>query len=199
MYISLHIRIYITIIYITYFPHSYRDARTGLCVQTLYGHNNSINHIQITNRGDTIVSCDADGIVKAWDIRMISEIGSINLGTYAVNKLAIDQAGKTVLAACDNGMIKAINLLNMSIISIPNIQPGPPPIPTTATPSTKPTTNNTHNTNTTSNTGSNNKNKSASSSSVQCIAFNSNDDMILSGSSDAYINLWSTSAVTNAV
>ena len=129
---------------------------------------------------------------------MISEIGSISLGTYAINKLAIDQAGKTVLAACDNGMIKAINLLNMSILSIPNIQPGPPSIPTTATPSTKP---NTHTTNNTTNNASNNtqnKNKSVSSASVQCIAFNSNDDMFLSGSSDAYINLWSAAATTTS-
>ena len=191
--------IYISLIHLL--THSYRDARTGLCVQTLYGHNNSINHIQITSRGDTIVSCDADGVVKVWDIRMISEIGSINLGTYAINKLAIDQAGKTVLTACDNGMLKAINLLNMSILSIPNIQPGPPPIPTTITPSAKPTTH-TNTNNTTNNASSNtqNKNKSVSSASVQCIAFNSNDDMFLSGSSDAYINLWSAAATTtNAV
>ena len=40
------------------------DARSGLCVQTLYGHANSVNHLAVSNRGDMIVSSDADGAVK---------------------------------------------------------------------------------------------------------------------------------------
>ncbi|RYF72763.1 MAG: SusC/RagA family TonB-linked outer membrane protein [Cytophagaceae bacterium] len=38
------------------------DGRTGLCVQTLYGHSNSVNHLAVTNRGDMVVSADADGM-----------------------------------------------------------------------------------------------------------------------------------------
>ena len=37
-------------------------------------------------------------------------MGSINVGPAAVNKLTIDQAGKTVLTASDDGTIKCIDL-----------------------------------------------------------------------------------------
>ena len=30
-------------------------------------------------RGDSIASCDADGVLKLWDIRMVAEIGTIEV------------------------------------------------------------------------------------------------------------------------
>lgn len=47
------------------------DIRSGLCVQTFYGHLNSVNHCVFSLKGDSIASCDADGIVKMWDVRMV--------------------------------------------------------------------------------------------------------------------------------
>merc|ERR1719271_1996366 len=44
------------------------DLRSGLCVQTFYGHANACNQAQFNIRGDTISSCDADGIGKLLPI-----------------------------------------------------------------------------------------------------------------------------------
>ena len=63
------------------------DARTGLCVQTLYGHSNSVNNLVVSNRGDMIVSSDADGVVKVWDVRMVAELGTIDAGQHPINKV----------------------------------------------------------------------------------------------------------------
>ena len=52
------------------------DMRTNICQQTFYGHNNAVNCAMATPSGDIIASCDADGVVKFWDVRMIREIGS---------------------------------------------------------------------------------------------------------------------------
>ena len=47
------------------------DMRTGLTVQTFYGHLNAINDTQFSIGGQYISSCDSDGIVKVWDIRTV--------------------------------------------------------------------------------------------------------------------------------
>ena len=56
----------------------FRDARSGLCTQTFYGHFNSCNHVTFNLRGDTIASTDSDGVVKLWDVRMVAELMTIN-------------------------------------------------------------------------------------------------------------------------
>ena len=86
------------------------DGRSGLCVQTLYGHSNSCNHLKINNRGDIIVSADADGVVKVWDIRMVAELGTIDAGKYPINQLSMDRGGKRVLAASDDGTVKVLDI-----------------------------------------------------------------------------------------
>eukprot|EP01033_Poteriospumella_lacustris_P004989 gene4990-3566_t len=88
------------------------DGRTGLCVQTLYGHANSCNHLAVTNRGDIVISADADGVVKVWDIRMVAELGTIDVGQYPVNKLAVDRGGSRAIAACDDGTCKVLDMQN---------------------------------------------------------------------------------------
>jgi WD40 repeat protein len=50
--------------------------RMGLTVQTFYGHLNSFNDVIFIPRDDILYSCDADGIIKSWDIRKISEAES---------------------------------------------------------------------------------------------------------------------------
>jgi WD40 repeat protein len=64
-----------------------------------------------------IVSADADGVVKVWDIRMIAELGTIETGSFPINKVAIDRGGFRAVAASDDGEIKVINLLEYSIMS----------------------------------------------------------------------------------
>ena len=50
------------------------DMRSNICVQTFYGHNNAINGAVANMNFTRLGSCDADGIVKLWDIRMIKEL-----------------------------------------------------------------------------------------------------------------------------
>lgn len=61
------------------------DIRSGLCVQTFYGHANAVNHVAFNLKGDTIVSGDADGVIKLWDVRMVSEKCSLHGGDYPVS------------------------------------------------------------------------------------------------------------------
>lgn len=69
----------------------------------------------MNNRGDTLASCDADGIVKLWDIRMVSELGSVEAGQHPINKLTMDRSGGRIVAASDDGTLKVINTLDFSV------------------------------------------------------------------------------------
>jgi WD40 repeat protein len=66
---------------------AFRPCRSGTCVQTFYGHNNAVNGVAFSLTGDTIASCDADGIVKLWDVRVVSEKASLDCGDNPVNKV----------------------------------------------------------------------------------------------------------------
>ncbi len=72
-------------------PHSpcpsHRFSRSGTCVQTFYGHNNAVNGVAFSLAGDTIASCDADGIVKLWDVRVVTDKASLDCGDNPVNKV----------------------------------------------------------------------------------------------------------------
>ena len=70
------------------------DMRSGLCVQTFYGHANACNKAVFTSRGDVIASCDADGLVKLWDVRMVSEYLQIDSGRHPANSASFDRSGK---------------------------------------------------------------------------------------------------------
>ena len=50
------------------------DIRTGLTIQTFYGHMNSVNEVIFNFRGDVVGSCDGNGIVKQWDIINVKEM-----------------------------------------------------------------------------------------------------------------------------
>ena len=86
------------------------DARSGLCVQTFYGHLNACSHVVINNRGDTIASSDADGIVKLWDVRMVAEMGTIEVSQHPVNKISFDRSATRVIAASDDGIVRGFDV-----------------------------------------------------------------------------------------
>ena len=46
-----------------------------------------MNNLVVSNRGDMIVSSDADGVVKVWDVRMVAELGTIDAGQHPINKV----------------------------------------------------------------------------------------------------------------
>jgi WD40 repeat protein len=93
------------------------DLRTGLCVQTFYGHQNACNHAVFNLRGDTIVSCDADGIVKCWDVRVVSEFLNIDTDKYPANASAFDRSGKVLTIGSGNGTVRVFNIVDKSWVN----------------------------------------------------------------------------------
>lgn len=66
------------------------DPRSGLSTSTFYGHRNSCNSVCFTHSGSSLVSADADGVVKLWDVRMVAEVLTINCSKYPANKATFD-------------------------------------------------------------------------------------------------------------
>ena len=59
-------------------------------------------------QGDILTSCDADGVLKYWDIRAVSELHSVNLGPYPANKLTLDPSGSVVAVASNDGSVRIV-------------------------------------------------------------------------------------------
>ncbi|KAJ1336824.1 hypothetical protein BSLG_006927 [Batrachochytrium salamandrivorans] len=55
-------------------------------------------------------SCDADGVVKFWDLRSTSEISSVNLGPHAANKISFDPSGSILAVASNSGVVRIIHM-----------------------------------------------------------------------------------------
>jgi len=86
------------------------DSRTGLCIQTFYGHMNAVNSVAFNLRGDTIASADADGAVKLWDVRMVAERGQLADGPHPANKCSFDRSGQILAVTSDNGTVSCYDL-----------------------------------------------------------------------------------------
>jgi len=67
------------------------DMRTALTAHTYYGHLNAINDAVWSIGGEYISTCDADGIVKLYDIRMCQEVLNIDIGDTIAHTLAFDK------------------------------------------------------------------------------------------------------------
>jgi len=63
----------------------------------------------LNNKGDTVASCDADRVVKLWDVRPVRDRSSIDASDYPINKISFDRSGKVLSAASDDGTIKMLN------------------------------------------------------------------------------------------
>jgi WD40 repeat protein len=85
------------------------DARSGLCIQSFYGHTNAVNDVVFSLAGDTIASCDADGHVKVWDVRMVAERATISLGSQAIHAVGFDRSAQVLAAACDDGVVRVLD------------------------------------------------------------------------------------------
>ena len=84
--------------------------RTGLTVQTFYGHLNTINEAVFTIGGQYISTCDSDGIVKLWDIRMVQELFTVDTGNAIAHCMAFDKSTKMLAVGCSDAEIKMINI-----------------------------------------------------------------------------------------
>jgi WD40 repeat protein len=77
--------------------------KTSLCVQTFFGHNNAVNDVCFNLVGDKIASCDSDGIVKVWDVRMVKEKQQYDSGPYSANAVDFDASGTIIGIALNKG------------------------------------------------------------------------------------------------
>jgi WD40 repeat protein len=56
------------------------DMRTGVHLQSFKGHLSAVNHVTFNKKGDTLLSTDAEGVYRVWDIRMVTERASFDTG-----------------------------------------------------------------------------------------------------------------------
>lgn len=92
--------------------------RTGLTVQTFYGHLNTINDAVFSIGGEYISTCDSDGIVKLWDIRMVQELINVDTGDAIAHSLAFDKSTKTLAVGSSDSEIKLINIEKGEVTSV---------------------------------------------------------------------------------
>jgi WD40 repeat protein len=84
--------------------------RTGLTVQTFYGHLNAIKDAVFSIGGHYIASCDSDGILKAWDIRMVQELMQVDLGDAIALSVAFDKNAKYIAVGCSDADIRIVSM-----------------------------------------------------------------------------------------
>ena len=53
-----------------------------------------------------MLSTDADGVVKVWDIRMVSERLSISTGKYSALKAMFDPSGSFIAVPTEESLVK---------------------------------------------------------------------------------------------
>lgn len=68
-------------------------------------------------KGDTVASCDADGVLKLWDVRMVMECGSIQANEHSLNGCSFDRSGDVVAAASNDGTVRPESFLPLFINS----------------------------------------------------------------------------------
>jgi WD40 repeat protein len=66
-----------------------------------------MNDLSFNLAGDKLASCDSDGIVKVWDVRMVKEKNHYDSGDFSVNSVDFDRSG-TILETA-NTEIKIYN------------------------------------------------------------------------------------------
>lgn len=64
----------------------------------------------------TFASGDDDGTLKIWDVRRDKAVFSIKRGEETINAMIVDDAGKTLVAALNDGSIYALNLSKRKLI-----------------------------------------------------------------------------------
>jgi len=85
-------------------------------VQTFYGHLNSVNHVSYSNKGDVIASCDSDGVVKLWDVKMVRERTQFDSGQLPANVSIFDKSGSILVVGSEDGSAYAINTDNGDVV-----------------------------------------------------------------------------------
>jgi WD40 repeat protein len=63
-------------------------------------------------QGDTLASSDADGVVKLWDVRTVSEKLTIDLGPFPANHVSFDPSATFLVVPSDSHIIKVYVFLS---------------------------------------------------------------------------------------
>lgn len=67
-----------------------------------------------------MASCDADGVVKLWDVRNVSEAASASTGSKPANKVAFDPSSKSFAVITNEGMLHFLSAKDASFLrSVP--------------------------------------------------------------------------------
>ena len=53
---------------------------------------------------------DSDGIVKIWDIRMVQELLTVDVGDTIAHCVAFDKKTKILAVGCSDGEVRIINM-----------------------------------------------------------------------------------------
>ncbi|CCW61240.1 unnamed protein product [Phytomonas sp. EM1] len=92
------------------------DARMNFCANTLYGHRNAVRCVvplvggSSSDSDTALVSCDAEGVVKVWDLRRMEPRQTVSCAPGAANCLAVDGTGRYIGVAMDDGRIRMLRL-----------------------------------------------------------------------------------------
>ena len=65
-----------------------------------------------------MASCDSDGIVKVWDIRVVKEICNVDAGDAMAMSVSFDKNSKMVAVGCSDAEIKMINIEKAEIVGV---------------------------------------------------------------------------------
>ena len=54
--------------------------------------------------------------MKLWDVRMVAEIGTIEVCQHPVNQVCFDRSATVLIAASDDGMVRSYNTVTKEIV-----------------------------------------------------------------------------------
>lgn len=69
-----------------------------------------MNGISLSEAEKEVVSCDSEGVVKLWDLRMMKVRGEMNCGPHAANGITLDPSAELGFVASDEGSVVVIDL-----------------------------------------------------------------------------------------
>jgi WD40 repeat protein len=95
---------------------NHREFETGREIDTLTGHNSSINAVAVSSDGKYLVSCSSDNRIKVWELATRKEINTLTGHSSSVNAVALSSGAKYVVSGSDDNTIKIWDLATANVI-----------------------------------------------------------------------------------
>jgi WD40 repeat protein/serine/threonine protein kinase len=96
---------------------SLRDIGSGEIINSLVGHNDSVNSVEFSPDGLTALSASRDGKIILWDIASGEVLDVFEGHEAGVNRVVFSPDGQTMLSAADDQMILLWNIESGEIVS----------------------------------------------------------------------------------